>query len=160
MNADERRRGLSDATAETVRRLARWALAIVTVFSALSAVGGGIAVLATAGLGMPQSMLANGPFDSFLWPGIVLLLVVGGTQTVSAVLLLLRRESALLWSAIAGFGMIIWIFVETGIIAGISWLQVLYFTTGTIQLVLVFALLGIVGWLPRTPLRSRPAAPR
>ena len=52
--------------------------------------------------------------------------------------------------------MIIWIFVETGIIAGISWLQVIYFATGTTQLILVLALLGVVGWLPRAPLQ--PAA--
>ncbi|MES1169124.1 MAG: hypothetical protein ABUL47_00370, partial [Leifsonia sp.] len=55
--------------------------------------------------------------------------------------------------------MTIWIFVETGIIAGISWLQVLYFATGTIQLVLVLALLGVVRWLPREPLRPGKPSP-
>lgn len=64
-------------------------------------------------------------------------------------MLLLGRRSSLPWAAVAGFGMVIWIFVETGIIAGISWLQVLYFATGVTQLVLVLALLGVVRWLPR-----------
>jgi hypothetical protein len=45
--------------------------------------------------------------------------------------------------------MTIWIFIETGIIAGISWLQALYFATGVAQLILVLALLGVVRWLPR-----------
>lgn len=45
--------------------------------------------------------------------------------------------------------MTIWIFIETGI-AGISWLQVVYFATGVAQLVL--ALLGVVRWLPREKL--------
>lgn len=102
---------------------------------------------------MPASMLANGPFDSFTWPGVILLAIVGGTQAIAGVLLLRRRESALAWSAVAGFGMVIWIFAETGIIAGISWLQVLYFATGALQLALVLALLGVVGRLPRAALR-------
>lgn len=59
------------------------------------------------------------------------------------------KETALVWAAIAGIGMTIWIFIETGI-AGISWLQVVYFATGVAQLVL--ALLGVVRWLPREKL--------
>lgn len=135
-------------------RTSWWALVIVSIFNAVSAVAGGVAILA-GWLVMPTSMLANGPFDSFLWPGIVLIGVVGGTQLAASVLLILRRESCLVWSAVAGFGMVIWIFVETGIIAGLSWLQVVYFATGAIQLVLVLALLGVVGWLPRVALRAQ-----
>jgi len=133
----------------TLHRAVRWALVVVSAFNALSAIGGGTAILATGGLGMPLSMLSSGPFSSFTGPGLILLIVIGGTQTVAAVLLLHRRPSALAWAAVAGFGMIIWIFVETGIIAGMSWLQVLYFATGVLQLALVLALLGVVGWLPR-----------
>ena len=133
-----------------LRRFARWTLLVVTAFNALSAVGGGIAVVATGGMGMPASMLAGGPFSSFALPGLILLVVVGGTQTAALVLLLARRASALLWTAIAGFGMVIWIFVETGIIAGISALQVIYFVTGILQLILVLALLGVTRLLPRS----------
>ena len=140
----------------SLRLLAFWSLVVVTIFNALSALVGGIAVAATDGIGMPYSMLTTGPFTSFLVPGLVLLVVVGGTQTLAAVLLLARRESSLVWTAVAGFGMIIWIFVETGIIRGLSWLQVLYFATGTAQLILVLALLGAVAWLPRAPLRAEP----
>ena len=133
-----------------LRRFARWTLLVVTAFNALSAVGGGIAVVATGGMGMPASMLAGGPFSSFALPGLILLVVVGGTQTAALVLLLARRASALLWTAVAGFGMVIWIFVETGIIAGISALQVIYFVTGILQLILVLALLGVTRLLPRS----------
>ncbi len=135
-----------------------WSLVVVSVFNALSAIAGGIAILATDGLGMPSSMLAGGPFTTFTWPGLILLVVVGGSQTLAAVLLITRRPSALLWSAVAGFGMMIWIFVETGIIRGLSWLQVVYFATGALQVILVLALLGVAGWLPRAPnaLRSAP----
>lgn len=140
-----------------VRSAAFWSLVIITAFNALSAVAGGIAILATGGMGMPEAMLDGSPFTAFTWPGLILLLVIGGSQTVAVVLLFGRRPSALLWSAVAGFGMLIWIFIETGIIRGLSWLQVLYFATGVLQLVLVLALLGIVGWLPRASLPSRRA---
>ncbi len=135
-----------------LRVMMRWALLIVTVFNALSALVSGVAMLLTDGLGMPLSFLETSPFTSFLWPGVVLVVVVGGTQALAAVLLTLRREAALLWSAVAGFGLLIWIFIETGLIREWSWLQVLYFATGAIQLALVLGLLGIVAWLPRLPL--------
>lgn len=135
-----------------LRVMMRWALLIVTVFNALSALVSGVAMLLTDGLGMPLSFLETSPFTSFLWPGVVLVVVVGGTQAFAAVLLTLRREAALLWSAVAGFGMLIWIFIETGLIREWSWLQILYFATGVVQLALVLGLLGIVAWLPRLPL--------
>ena len=130
-----------------------WSLLVVTVFNALSAIAGGVAIITTGGIGMPAAFLENSLFPSFTWPGLILLIVVGGTQGLAAVLLILRRESALLWAAVAGFGMLIWIFAETGLIRGWSWLQMLYFATGTAQLVLVLAMLGVAGWLPRMPLR-------
>ena len=137
-----------------MRTTAFWAALILALFNTLSAIAGGIGMLLTNGLGMPLESLSGSPFTSFLIPALVLITVVGGTQAVAAGLLIARRETALLWSAIAGIGMLIWIFVETIVIRGGSWLQVLYFASGILQLVLVMALLGIVGWLPRRPLRG------
>jgi hypothetical protein len=141
--------------APSLRTFAYWSAVVLSVFNALSAVAGGIGILTTGGLGMPASLLAHGPFTSFAIPGLILLVVVGGTQTLSAWLLIVKSESALLWTAVAGAGMVIWIFVETGMIAGISWLQILYFVTGAAQIIAVDALLGVVGWLPRRPLSDR-----
>lgn len=134
-------------------RIAWTALLIVVWFNALSAVAGGVAMQFTDGLGMPKSFLDNSPFASFLVPGLILLVVVGGTQAVAAVLLLGRRRSSLLWAAVAGFAMMIWIFTETVMIQGFGWLQLLYFATGALEVALVLALLGIVAWLPRIQLR-------
>ncbi len=148
--------GLVQQRTRLVRQLVFWALVGITGFNALSAIGGGIAVLVTNGLGMPTSMLASGPFDSFAWPGVILAVVVGGSQVLAGGLLVVRREVSLLWAAVAGFVMLIWIFVETIMIGGGSFLQVLYFATGGAQIILVLALLGIVAWLPRQPLRAAP----
>jgi hypothetical protein len=137
-----------------IHQIAYWTAVALSAFNALSALAGGIGILLTDGLGMPPSLLNGSPFISFTVPGIVLLTVVGGTQAVSLWLLLAKSESALLWTAVAGAGMVIWIFVETGIIAGTSWLQVLYFVTGGAQIIVVDALLGVVKWMPRKPLRK------
>ena len=45
--------------------------------------------------------------------------------------------------------MLIWILTEIGVIHEFGWAQMIYVVTGLLQLVLVFALLGIVSWLPR-----------
>lgn len=105
----------------------------------------------TNGLGMPPTFLEGSVFDSFVVPAIILTLVVGGTQVIALVLLLRRRPTALVWSAVAGFAMVIWIVVETVIIRGFSALQATYLIIGLAQLALVIALLGVVSWLPRAP---------
>ena len=122
-------------------------LAVVLIFSAVSAVGGAVAIWFTEGLGMPVSLLDGSLFPSFAGPALILGVIIGGTHTLAAILLLRHRVSSLLWSAVAGFSMVIWIMVETVIIRGFSWLQGLYFIAGIAELALVFALLGIVSWL-------------
>ena len=142
---------------QRLRATTYWSLVAVTIFHALSAIGGGIGMIVADGLSMPKSLLADTPFTTFTIPGLILLLVVGGTQLVAAVLLIARRASALLWSAVAGFGMLIWTISEIYLIDAFTWSQMIYVVTGLLQLVLVFALLGVAPWLPRQqPLMPRP----
>ncbi|GAA3699794.1 hypothetical protein GCM10022204_15540 [Microlunatus aurantiacus] len=126
-----------------------WLLVSVTVFYALSAIGGGLGMVVADGLSMPKSLLAATPFTTFAIPGVILLLVVGGTQAWAAWLLIARHESALLWSTVAGFGMVIWIISEIYLIHAFTWIQSIYVIGGLLQLVLVLALLGVAPWLPR-----------
>jgi hypothetical protein len=140
---------LNEHTQQRIRGVAYVSLVVVGAFNSLSAVGGGIGMVFADGLSMPKSLLASSPVSTFLLPGLILALVIGGTQTVATVLLLQRRPSALLWSAVAGFGMVIWILAEIGFIQALSLLQGIYVTSGLVQLLLVFALLGVVGLLPR-----------
>jgi hypothetical protein len=135
--------------AKQVRTLAYRGLIAVSLFHALSAVGGGIGMVVADGLGMPKSLLAGSPFPTFLVPGLILLIVVGGTQCAASVLLLRKRTSALVWSAVAGFGMLIWIIAEIAMINSLTWAQMIYVISGFLQLILVFSQLGIVSWLPR-----------
>jgi hypothetical protein len=119
-------------------------LATLTLFGALSAFTGAVLAVAANGAGVPLEYLANSPFRTYVVPGVILGVVVGGTQLAAATALLRKQPGALLLSAIAGFGMIIWIFVELAIIRQYSWLQSTYFALGALELILVFCLLGII----------------
>ena len=134
-------------------RITLGTLAALAVFGTLSAFVGATLAVAANGAGVPLEYLAHSPFSSYIVPGLVLGVVVGGTQLAAAVTLLTNRRSALLLSAVAGFGMLIWIFVELAIIRQYSWFQTAYFTFGVLELILVLALLGIAPTLVN-PLRG------
>ena len=118
-------------------------LIVLVVFGALSALVGAVLAIAANGAGVPLEYLKNSPFSSYFIPGLILGVVVGGTQLAAAIALLAKRGIALLLSAVAGFGMLIWIFVELAMIRQYFWLQGAYFILGSLELILVFALLGI-----------------
>ena len=104
------------------------------LFNALSAVGGGIALLA-GGLGVPTALLRHTPFTSFVVPGIFLAAVIGGSATIGATALLAHWRRAQVTSAAAGAIMVGWILGETLLVEGFSWLQGLYLLTGAIVVV-------------------------
>ena len=117
-------------------------LAALLIFNTVSSFGGAVLAIIFNGAGVPPEILAGTWFPSFLAPGLILGIIVGGTHAAAAFTLLKRRQWALLASAVAGFAMLIWIFTELAVI-GYSWLQSLYFGLGALELIVVFALLGI-----------------
>jgi hypothetical protein len=119
-------------------------LVALALFGALSSIAGAVLGVAANGGGVPLEHLANSPFSSYVVPGLILGIVVGGTQLAAAIALLARRRIALLLAAVAGFGMLIWIFAELAIIRQYSWLQAAYFSLGAMELIIVLALLGII----------------
>jgi hypothetical protein len=133
-------------------------LVVLLIFGAFSAFGGAVLAIIFNGAGVPLEHLAGTPFRSFLVPGLVLGVIVGGTHLVAMIGLLTQRRWALLMTTVAGFGMLIWIFIELAIV-GYSWLQSVYFGLGALELILVFALLGIApAWAsPWDPGKDAPA---
>jgi len=132
--------------------LPRILLIVLGAFSALSAVAGMGLLTIGGGAGLPDSYL--GPFESFVVPGLILGVVVGGTQLWSTVALIRRSSLAPLATAIAGFGMQIWIAIEVAMVHDVIVLHVLYFVTGTLQLILLLVLLGVVPGLVRSTNRA------
>jgi hypothetical protein len=119
-------------------------LIALLLFGSVSSCAGAVMGIAFNGAGIPLEYLEGSPFDSYLIPGLILGVVVGGTQLAAAGCLLIRHPWSLPISAVAGFGMIIWIFVELAMILVYSFLQTLYFGLGALELILVLLLLGIV----------------
>ncbi|WP_344755009.1 hypothetical protein [Gryllotalpicola koreensis] len=121
-------------------------LLVVGIFNALSAFAGGVPLIARpdgTAMGMPLSMLDGTPFSSFLWPGVVLFVVVGGTQALAVAAQLRRRTWAAAAAAVGGFGLAIWIFVEVLLLGGFTVLYVLYFGTALLQLAALLVSLGL-----------------
>lgn len=129
-------------------------LSVVIIFNILSAISGGIGLAWNNAIGLPESFLTGTPFKSYFWPGVILGLVVGGTQLLALAALLGKSKLGLFWAAVAGFGMQIWIFGEIYATQMVSWLQIVYFATGTLELILVLGLLGIAPKLVKPESRS------
>ena len=122
----------------------RIALIVVGAFQALSALGGGIGLLVPGSMGMPLWPIEGAGFTSFLWPALILIVIVGGTQLAAVVTAWIRARGYLFWSAVAGFGMLIWIYVEVWIMDTVILLHTIYFVSGLLQLILTVALAGVL----------------
>jgi hypothetical protein len=145
----------------------RMVLTVLQGFLTLTSFAGGLALMlgptiGSLGIAPPPEFLAGTPFDSYLLPGLILFVVVGGTHLV-ALLLWRRRRWAAAAAAVAGSGLLIWVFVQMVIIP-FSFLQAVYFGCGLLELVLVLLLLDVLS--PRrestgsgTALRPEPGPP-
>ena len=118
-------------------------LVALLLFGAVSSFAGAVLAFNAESVGVPLEFLAKTPLTSFVVPGLILGVVVGGSQLMAAIVLLTHHRTSLRWGTVAGFGMLIWIFVEIAIIETYSWLQSLYFGLGALELIFVLALLGI-----------------
>lgn len=107
----------------------------------ISAVIGGYGLITTHGLGMPVVWLSSSIFTSYFWPGVILISIVGGSYLSSAYLLVKEHAYARESMAIAGFGLLIWIYTELYIMKQSHWLHTLYFAIGIVTLVLTMLLL-------------------
>lgn len=113
-------------------------------FVGLSAIVGGLGLIATYRLGLPISWLAKPPFPTYLEPGIILVSVIGSTHFIASILLSKKETNAIQWTAIAGCTLLIWIFAEMHIVRQISWLQTIYFIFGLTSVSLSVVLLSII----------------
>lgn len=145
---------LSPARGLLPYRFVRGLLLAVGIFNAVSAVGGGLGLLAPGSLGIPLSLIAGSGFTSYFWPGVLLVVIIGGTQCLAVISELRSADTAAFWTALAGFAMIVWIFVEMAVMGGYSILHGIYFAAGVAQLALVLALLGAVPGLVRAGVRE------
>ena len=114
----------------------------ITAFVGLAAIGGGIGLMAANGGGLPADTLSYSMFNSYLLPGLLLAIVVGGSQLIAAYLLLASRHHALATSLLAGFILLAWIYGGLYVTHIHSWLQTLMFAIGIVEVGLVALMHG------------------
>ncbi|MGN6326011.1 hypothetical protein [Pseudolysinimonas sp.] len=131
-------------------RVSRALLAVLHGTVAATALVGGMLMIAgtvAPALRMPVApptgYLDDSPFRSYLIPGILLAVVVGGAQLVAFVAQLRSTPRAAAWSAVAAFDVLIWIFVQM-IWIPFSPLQAAYFAAGVAEAGLVMLSLGVL----------------
>jgi hypothetical protein len=120
---------------------ARVALSVIAWFNAVTAIGGGIA-LAAGLMGAPEEWLEGTPFSSYLVPGILLAVVVGGIQAAAIVAERRRLAVGPGVHAAAGLTMMTWIFGELAVLMVWAPLQGIYFALGLAQTALAVVALG------------------
>ena len=99
-------------------------------------VGGFILVKDPSGraLGVPLSLLEGSPFSDFLIPGIFLLAVNGVGSMIGAGFSFTRRRYAQEIAMVLGAILVAWIVIQVVIIKSFSWLHILYFILGVVEL--------------------------
>jgi hypothetical protein len=118
-------------------------LLILLGFLGLGAIGGGSALIISPSgklLGMPLSMLAESPFNSFFVPGIILFSVLGLIPLWLIIALLKKPESkfaeninffkdmhwAWTYSIYIAFVLIFWIQIQMVFLSTVYWLHTFY----------------------------------
>ncbi|MBN1631022.1 MAG: hypothetical protein JW990_14770 [Thermoleophilia bacterium] len=84
------------------------------IFQALSAIGGGVGLIQdpVENIGMPVSLLEGTPFDDYLIPGLILLVVVGLEPLIAFFGLIGGRTWGWWVALVAGGDLLVWVIVE------------------------------------------------
>ncbi len=122
-----------------VKRKAYIGLGSLQAFIGLGALGGGFMLVkdpSGSALGVPLSLLEGSPFTDFLIPGIFLLVVNGIGSMIGAGLSFTRKRYAQEIAIVLGVILVAWIVIQVVIIRSFSWLHILYFILGVVELVI------------------------
>lgn len=122
-------------------RLAVRMLSVYLFVIGMSAVYGGWAIVYTDAMNFPPDILETTPFDSFVIPGLILAFIVGGTQFIASVLLWIRNRYMYEATAVAGFGLLIWMTTEIFMIPSHHFIQIVYLGFAMITLISLMFLL-------------------
>jgi hypothetical protein len=150
----------------TLQRVTRIVLLTALAFTAVTSLLGGVVLVVGAlvdvgasPIAIPAFYLEDTPFGSTLVPGLVLAIVVAGTHAAAFVRVARRTRWAMLASAVAGFGVLVWIFVQM-IWIPFSPLQAVYFVLGLVELGAVLVQLDVLHpWAHARTQRERISVP-
>ena len=120
-----------------MRKFNRIVLIWVNAINALTAIGGGIAIIKGADK-FPLEWLEGSPFSSYTIPALILIFIVGGSSLFSVIALFIRQKMRYQISMLAGFIMMIFITTEFLILKqdppGPTLIEFIYFLSGMLVL--------------------------
>lgn len=134
------RRVMASFAGTLLIRLCGATLFVASVFVALTAVFGGI----TVALGVdkfPPQWLVGTPFRSYLIPGLILTVIVGGSATVAVITAVRNANEGAIASTIAGVTLLGWLVGERLILPRAAfdpqffWLEAVYIAAGLLMVV-------------------------
>ncbi len=102
-------------------------LLTLLIFNAISAVGGGIALM--YGSIKQPLWIMHTDFNNLYFPGVILLAIVGGSAFIAILAMLKRITGWQLASLMSGVIMLFWIIGEVVSIRSFHWLQAIYVST-------------------------------
>lgn len=109
----------------------------ILLFNAITAVFGAVQ-LTTGWLAPPDSWLAGTVFSSYVIPGLILGVAVGGSAALAGWSLATKQRSAPLVALGSGIITIGWICGEIAVVQHFSWLQLLYILLGGTLIALTY----------------------
>jgi hypothetical protein len=112
-------------------------LLLLFFFIGLGAIVGSIGVMKDF-MPFPEVWLRGTPFHSYFFPGLILCLVVGGSQLVAAFVLLWHDSVARMASLSAGLILTGWMIGELTLIGFQAPIQVFFVTIGVLEVGLAF----------------------
>lgn len=133
----------------------RIVIGVITAFIALTAIGGGMALLSgLEGERFPLVWLEGTPFKNYTIPALLLTIVVGGSSLIACITIFKNLKTGIVFSLVAGMIMVGFIAVEVLILKqsppGPTPIEKMYFTLG----VTTFLLAGFLWRKERVALQK------
>ena len=120
-------------------------LSLLTAFVSLMAVAGGLLLImdpAGGGLHLSTALLQHTPFNNYLLPGFLLVVLVGVVNGLALFFQLTSNPVSHPWTLVGAVVLLGWTIIQMLIFDGASWLQVLYLFTGLFMVLLTWQLKG------------------
>lgn len=113
------------------------------IFVGVGALAGGLVAIINPQkpLGMSTEYLKNSPFNSYFIPGIILFVIIGLGNSISAFVMRFRNKYQGYISSIFSWALVIWIVVQCIMLRTIGFLHVLYFFIGIVEAALSIIIL-------------------
>ncbi|MBL0181953.1 MAG: hypothetical protein IPP96_06510 [Chitinophagaceae bacterium] len=123
----------------------RTLLFILVCFVAITSLVSGILIITHPDgsvMQMSVDLLKTSPFKNFLVPGIVLTVLVGGTNLLAAFFNMKRSANRYNWALAGGVMISGWTVVQMILINTIFWLQFVYLGIGIVIMLIAYQLKG------------------